>query len=331
MHNESDLISAEPYSVDELRTMVFEDGGPLARPLALALLGRKSYEGKVADLERLLMDDSEAPRLRNEAARLLGEIEEPEAERVLERGTEVRDELALRGVIEGLSAVGSVQARQRIEGLRRRRGAVGEAARAAALVLSHRHGGAQAEPLSVAKRTRAPLDRDRAIPIEVRPANREEVDDALTALAPAVRSLSLAPDGALSLACEGREFLVLFAANLAAGGIEFVASHPAQSGLVCGRQWLEGRAWEVWYHILTEPRQDGEIDILVTTPQHHAELAGSARVDGNRAEFELWAIEAPGALAIEVKGLYDGTTVTISDARSDARRRPSPAPSPAKR
>ena len=39
----SDVIDAGSYSVTELRRMVFSGKGPLSRPLALSLLGRKRY------------------------------------------------------------------------------------------------------------------------------------------------------------------------------------------------------------------------------------------------------------------------------------------------
>jgi hypothetical protein len=323
MRYSNDFISGEPYSTEDLRAMVFEDRGPLDRPIALALLGQRVYEGRAADLERILMDESEAPRLRNHAARVLGDIEDPEAERALERGAEIRDELVVRGVIEGLSTVGSDQARERLEALRRRRGAVGKAARGATLLLSHRQGATDAEPFSALKERRAPLPRDGAVPIEVVPADPEEVDDAMAALASPTRSLALTRQGALSLKCEGNPFYLLFTEPVMLGGLSTLTSHPTQAGIVCRRQSLEGSAWELWYHVLTHPQTDNRIDILVTTPKNLDELVGTARVTGSRAEFELWALERPGALPIEVSGSYDGTTVTVTTARSAGRRLPS--------
>ena len=80
-----DMIGADAYSVDELRETTFEGRGRLSRPLALALLGRKSYPQKVQDLERLLTNEQEMPRLRAMSAQFLGEIGGPDATRVLER------------------------------------------------------------------------------------------------------------------------------------------------------------------------------------------------------------------------------------------------------
>jgi hypothetical protein len=323
MRQSRDFISGEPYSIEDLRAMVFEDRGPLDRPLALTLLGQRVYEGRIGDLERILMDDSEVPRLRHQAARFLGEIEAPEAERALERGAEIRDELVVRGVIEGLSAVGGDHARQRLEELGRRHGAVGEAARGAALLLSHRQGATDAEPFSAVKEKRAPVPRGSAVPIEVAPADPKEVDDAVTALTSVTRSLPLTRQGALSFQCEGNPFYLLFTEPVLEGGVDTFTSHPTQAGIVCRRQSLEGSAWELWYHVLTHPQTDNRVDILVTTPKNLDELVGTARVKGSRAEFELWALERPGALPIEVSGFYDGATVTITSARSALRRLPS--------
>ena len=120
--------------------MVFKGHGSLARPLALSLLGRKRYPRKAKDLERLLMDESEMPRLRNMAAIELGRLGTPAATRVLERGLRVKEDLSLRGVLEGLSLAHVDRLHPAIRRLTRRKGPVGETARRTAMLLSHRLG-----------------------------------------------------------------------------------------------------------------------------------------------------------------------------------------------
>ena len=68
MTHSGDMIDARAYSVDELRAAVFENRGGLSRPLALGLLARKNYAKKVADLQQILLDEKEQPRLRSIAA-----------------------------------------------------------------------------------------------------------------------------------------------------------------------------------------------------------------------------------------------------------------------
>ena len=84
----ADVIDGARYSVEELRKAAFEGSGSLSRPLALALLRTRSYPEKVKDLERLLLDEHEVPRLRNLAAQLLGDTATPAAIRALERAAD---------------------------------------------------------------------------------------------------------------------------------------------------------------------------------------------------------------------------------------------------
>ncbi len=91
-HSGGDMIDASAYSVDELREAVFEGRGRVARPLALALLSRKNYPGKVADFQKILLDEDEQPRLRAIAASGLGEVQTPASLRALERGLDSRRE-----------------------------------------------------------------------------------------------------------------------------------------------------------------------------------------------------------------------------------------------
>src|SRR5919204_3487344 len=102
-----DMIEAGAYSVDELREAVFEGRGRVARPLALALLSRKDYADKVRDLQSILMNEQETPRLRVLAASALGQTQTPAAVRALERGLQARETVTLRGVAKALANVGS--------------------------------------------------------------------------------------------------------------------------------------------------------------------------------------------------------------------------------
>ena len=131
-------MDADGFSVAELRKMAFEDKGPLSRPLALALLGRKRYPRKTQDLERFVMDETETPRLRNMAALELGRLGTPAAVKALERGLSVKEDVSLRGVLEGISLTGVDRIHPEINRLKRRKGPVGETARRTAALLSHR-------------------------------------------------------------------------------------------------------------------------------------------------------------------------------------------------
>lgn len=321
----SDVIEADAFSVAELRKMVFEEEGPLSRPLALSLLARKTYPQKVRDLERLLMNEDETPRLRNLAGVALGRVGTPAAVKALQRGLDVRENLALRGVMEGLSLAGGEDGPSVVRPLKRRAGATGETAKRTATLLSYRHG-ARGSEIDRAAQSPLRVSPRRATPIEIRAARGKQVEEALARMSEAVPALALTKRGATSLRCEGRSFMFLFGHEAATEGLERFTAKKAQAGVVASRKVREGRGWGLKYHVLTEPQADGRIVILVTTGKGRLMLAGTARVKGGRADFDLRSVEGAGALPVGLEGTYDGRRLMLTEARSDRRRRPSPAP-----
>ena len=136
--NPGDVIEATAYSVDELREAVFEGRGRLARPLALGLLSRKDYPDKAADLQRILTNEGEAPRLRAMAAAALGEVQTPAALEALERGLQTQEVVTLRGVAKALARVGTDKHIKSLEDLAANPTLPGREAQRALGVLSER-------------------------------------------------------------------------------------------------------------------------------------------------------------------------------------------------
>ena len=102
MQGESDLISGDAYSVDDLRNMVFNDGGrPIARWLS-SCSHKRTMREKPPIWNDFSWTNSKPPPLRNQAAKMLGDMTNPDAARALERGVRLSNDLALRGVIDGL-------------------------------------------------------------------------------------------------------------------------------------------------------------------------------------------------------------------------------------
>src|SRR5689334_5726685 len=318
-----DVIEAGAYSIAELRKMALNDTGELSRPLALALLGRRSYPQKKRDMERLLMDDEEAPRIRNLAALQLADMGTPQATKVLERGLTIKDPLTLRGVVEGLGRVGGEEARPALQRLKRRAGPVGEAAKRAVALLSYRE---DARGSSIeSKRSVSKVSPRRMTPIETEPAHGDELERALAMIADRATTLRLTPRGATSLRCDGRSFLLLLT-DTVADGVGHLTEAKTQVGVVATSKQREGTGWNLKYHVLTEPRGNDQIDVLVTTEKGRLVLAGTARVTDDRALFSVRAVSRAGALPVELKGTYEAGQLSFDYARSDRRRRVSPAP-----
>ena len=314
-----DMLDAAAYSVAELKAMLFKGKGPLTRPLALALLGRKAYPQKVRDLERLLMDEDEMPRLRAMAGQLLGQSGKPAAARALERGLAVKDELALRGVLQGLELAGGKTVPKSLRHLSRRNGLVGRLAARTAALLSHRlglQGATSASPRAATLR----VDPKRATAIVMQPVRGRRVTEALRKLAGGAPALRLSGAGAMTLNCVDHSYLFLFQEDVLQGSLDRLTTRKALAAVVAEREELEGEHWAVRYQLLTEPLSPGAIRLRLITGRGTPVFTGIAKVKGERATFTLRALDRPGGVAIDIRGWYEAGRLGIDHARFDTKR-----------
>ena len=314
-----DAMHAEAFSVAELRRMVFEGNGPLATPLALMLLGRKSYPEKASDLERLLMDEAAPPRIRNSAALELGRLGTPDAVAALERGLALDDDLALRGVLEALALVRIEHLPTGVDALIDRGGPVGQAARRTSALIAHRLGIA-----GPSLGTPAPAATNA---IEVHAADAHEVDTAIAALGKAVPGLRLLREGASVLQCGGPPLMFLPCGD----GSDWIdvrrwMHRTAEVGVVAVLNTRELRHWALRYRVMIEPAAGDGIRIVVSTTKGQVVLEGSARIDGQHTTFEIRSAVDPGSLSIAIDGVVDQGRVRFTAARSSLHRLPSPSP-----
>jgi hypothetical protein len=317
-----DMIDADAYSVDELREAAFEGRGELSRPLALGLLGRKSYPQKVQDLERLLTNEQEMPRLRAMSAQFLGEMGGSDATRVLERGLDTRQGVTLRAVALALGKTGSREHLSRLESLTQRPGPVGTEARRALDILANRLQGAGTGRVTPEGPRLSLGPSEDATAIDVRAPSEGDLAEALRSLP----SRRLSRESALSLRCEGRDLVFLFAEDSAQRGVDLFATQ-GEVGVVVERRKVEGTGWEERYRVVVEPRPNRVFGVVVTTHDARPILRGDGQIRDQEAQFQLASIDAPGALPIEIRGGFDGRRLSIEEARSSRRRRPAKTPS----
>jgi hypothetical protein len=322
-----DAIGPDRYSLDELRAAALRGEGELSRPLALALLSRVDYAQKVRDMTRLLMNDTEIPRLRGMAATALGQVGTRAAVNALQRALAITDDVALRGVLQGLSLSGGEASSAAVRTLSRRRGVVGEAVRSTGVLLRHRLGAAGAGAALPSGTLR--VSAKTAQPITVRAATPSRAAQAVEYVHREAPALRLTPSGAVALRCIDRDLLFVFTDDVAKGGVARIAEAKAEAGVVALRRVVEGSGWEVKHHVLTEPKKDGSIGITVTSARGRPLYAGTAAIDGEQATFVLRALDTRGVAAIDVRGTFARGRLSISEARSDQRvRRKAATPAP---
>jgi hypothetical protein len=314
-----DMIEAGAYSVDELREAVFEGRGRVARPLALALLARKDYREKVADLQRILSDEKEQPRLRALAASGLGEVSTPASVRALERGLQSQESVTMRASAKALANVGSRKHVEMLQGLARNPGPVGRDAERALMVLSER--------LKVGGPKRGDV---RTLPVQAtgKPTRIRIEAPQAGDVANAVKSLpsrKLARRAAVSMKCQGRQFVFVFDESALGQGVDMF-KRGGEIGIVAEPPGVEGVKWSPRYRVAVEPQDGAEFRVFVTTQDGRTMFVGRGTAEGREATFELAAADIPGALPVEIRGRFDGQKVTFDQARSAVRRRPSQNP-----
>lgn len=314
-----DMIEAAAYSVDELREAVFEGRGRVARPLALALLARKDYRNKLADLQTILTDEKEQPRLRALAASALGEIQTPASVRALERGLQSQESVTTRAAAKALANVGSRKHLETLQGLARQPGPVGRDAQRALSVLSER--------LKVGASERGDIP---TLPVTAtgKPTRIRVETPKPGDVANAVKSLpsrKLARRGALSMKCQGRQLVFVFDEASLRQGIEMFR-RGGEVGIVAEPPGVEGVKWSPRYRVSVEPQDEGAFRVFVTTQDGRIVFVGRGTAEGRQATFELAAADVPGALPVEIRGRFDGQKITFDQARSAVRRRPSRTP-----
>jgi hypothetical protein len=321
----TDLIDGSRYSVDELRRAVLEGSGSLSRQMALALLRTKDYPEKTKDLERLLLDEREVPRLRNLAAQLLGDMATPAAIRALERGAEAQDELALRGVVSGLARANARAADSLLRKMVDRGGLVGElAARARGRV-------AKDEVSATKNLTPEGADEKRKFKtlwstIRVKAAPASERKAALTVRSQAATNQPLATQGNALLECEGPPWMFVPSKDLVADpGILLKGPRPV--GVLFRQMVDEVVGWRPRYDITTERLDDKTFSIaVVTTGSARPFLVGTGSLEGKRASFVVQSAPKVRGFQIQIRGTYDGRRLLFEDARVARQRWPARHP-----
>ena len=317
-----DYIDPAAYSVKHLRDAVFRGKGDLSRPLALNLLGQKTYAQKVADLERILMDPAEPPRMRTLAAASLARTRSPRVLPVLERALAVKDDIVLRTVIAGIGERGGPEAVEQLARFRRRKpGPVRDAAERASMLLRHRLDLKGGGLRSGAPGAEEPDDASIAV-LPKRPAEVAEAVDHLRAVVPGLEA-----DGAMRFRCADRTMVFLFDRDSWKAGIpRRLAAGRARLGVVAEKSTLEGTSWDVRWHLLAEAVKGEPATVQLMTGSGRVELTGRLRIEGDTIEFELGGLDEPAGLPATVTGSFESGRVRFATTRMSNRRRPALEP-----
>lgn len=322
--SDPDVFPLDPYrfSVQELREAIFGDTRRIPNVLALALLRVKDYpeREKIADFQRVLQDEHLSPRVRHTAAVELGRLASAEAAAALRASFPTKDRFVQRGVAGALARLEAEIGASRAQ-------VTGPADewfrtlssynRAIPPAIPFPHPGAFLSPHAPRE-----ISFEKADLAEAMRASREASMPALP--------LRLAPGSAVALQCGARSFLFIPTEEIGArAALQQLLRGRAVAGLLAVRETLETDAWSAHHYALTQPAdRPDEVQILLVTPQGRVDFAGTARSQGERAQFVLRTVAHPGAVAAEISGTYQDGEVHFERIRSDLRRTGQLAPRP---
>jgi hypothetical protein len=315
-------MAAANIPIEKLPDAVLGRDRAYARGEAMAVLAASNHPQREALLAHVLEDPGEQRRYRLVAAITLGRIFTPAAARLLIRNLE-REQPALADVLKSLGRIGSREALSAIESLKLGEGhpAHGAAVFAAALI-SYRLGLAGHDlPLPSEAELLQPRATD-ARPIDVRKMEAEAASVVIEALKRYPHGIEFDPAAVTGIYCDGE-------VNVLCVNRDFSGQALARAGerkallAVAALQSPETGDYSPSYLVLTSPgATPGTFEVVVTRCSGTYALAGTARLGGDRADFQLRSVRRPGARAIVIRGTLADGIIQAVDAVSSATREP---------
>ena len=322
-----DVITFDPatQSIEELRAIVEGRSTKLPRVLALAALGRLKYDSdeKAAIFGRLLADERESLRVRLVAATELGRIDTPRALEMLAGARGAKEPALRRAVALGMGRHSAQQAGDLMRDYLAREGTTDPAVRWAATLRAYVTRDERLPLLEPVPIERVPPPDRNARDMLIEPADKELARRVAAAASQALPGTRYHAESALYIRCGPRNMMFLrhdaFADSRSFGRL---LDGRALAGVVAVQETVETGGWDPKYVVLTHPKGNGEIEILIPTSRGQLSFAGSGRVTESTVSFEIRAVPRPGAVPIELAGTLGDGVLEIEAARSSLNQLP---------
>lgn len=319
-----DIITADAFEVEELRSAVFGKDTRISPILALTLLGRKEYPEKLGDMERVLRDADQGERVRHTAAIELSRIGSEEAVRVLMDNIDAKQDFVARGVIKALGGLAG-PGELRVIAERIKRPGVSQTATWAATFAAFRLGTEGFEMRLPRQEDFIELDQRRAEVRKVEPIDAETATRILRDLHEDVQGIELVAKGAAAIMCADRTFV--FLANKVLLNPDIVLRQKAVAGVAAVQSPREPNPWTIRHYIFSQPSGDARsLQVFVTTTGGILALADEGKVERQRAAFTLRSVNRPGAIPAEMRCVYEEGEVRFAEVRSEPRKLKGRAP-----
>jgi hypothetical protein len=272
---------------------------------ALKELARRRSPGKAEVFARVLVDEGRPAEARATAAVELGREAGLANQEALVSALASRDHTVTRRAAESLGRIGDEQGLAALKRLRPRAEPVRRSVAFAKSLIAYRLGLREQLMEAPDRGLLLPVQRRRAVPLEV----WHETPELVKSLAPTLRrevpAIPLAGDGALGFSCGGNHFLVILHRDVRnADPLADLTKRSAVAGVVLKRSpSLE--QYSLYEYLLTHPAGDGEVHLFGVRSTGVATHYGRVRPERSGVGFELRTLRTPHAPPLVVEGRYD--------------------------
>ena len=324
----SEQLRLSPSQFDQVRSVAIGNETSFSRTAAIHLLQQSDYSEKYLDFERLLLNEQESASIRYLAATALGRINtEPALELLISATQTIRVGDVLAAVVRSLGRIGNKKALAAICRVKEQlTGFAAPQAQFAAALISHRLGLPGNDLPASDRNEYLELPGGTENLFQVRQANATEVDGCLQSLAEQPFGINLAETG-YQIRCGRHDWMLLF--NRDFTGQDAVTKLQAQKalpGIIATRNQETGM-YSVAFLLLTSPlAQPNRFDVLIYSSNGGPIFGGSAQTVGGKAEVSIRSVSRPGALPVDVRGIFEAGRVdferTLSGFAVQKRRQP---------
>ncbi len=272
---------------------------------ALKELARRRSPGKAEIFAGVLLNEERPAETRAAAAVQLGREAKPANQEALIRALASRDPTVKRRAAESLGRIGDEQGLAALKRLRPRAGPLRRSVAFAKSLIAYRLGLREQLLEAPDHGLLLPVQRRRALPLEVWQEKPELVKRIAPTLRREVPAIPLAHDSVLGFSCGENRFLVILHRDVrSADPVADFLKRSAVVGVVLKRSPSLER-YSLYQYLLAHPASGGEVHLFGARTTGVVTHYGRVRPERSGAGFELHTLRTPHSPPLAVAGRYD--------------------------
>jgi hypothetical protein len=282
------------------------------------LLQSSGFSNRHRDFEAVLQDENQPIEARCLAATNLGKIATDTAMKILVQNSNVYNERVLASVMSALGRIGDESTLDLIIEVKKRgQGLAAAQAEFAAKLIVHRLGLTERNYTEAKGEYPLGLDLPCARPFRVSRPDDADAERCVWSLGSQPFGIELDEHSMYQARCGKNTWMVALNRDFSdAAGFEALTARKGILGVVALRG-ERTNSYSVTYLVLTSPdNQRQEMDVLLYRPHGELCFRGTARVTRHVAQFSLFALPQPGAVAVKIAGTLENGELKIGTSLS---------------